>query len=346
MGLLVLRGRDPRIHEFSLVETYSWVAGPSLAKPAIFLKIPGVTDMTERIAFLGIGLMGAPMAANLLKAGFAVTAWNRTAAKAEALKAQSAAVASTAAEAVHDADIVVTMLTNGPAVEEVLFGALNVAAAIRKGALAIDMSSIPPATARAHAEGLAKLGIAHLDAPVSGGTGGARDGKLVIMTGGKAEDFARAQAVFAALGKPTLVGPSGAGQLAKLCNQAIVGITIGAVAEALLLAAAGGADPAAVRQALMGGFADSRILQEHGQRMLNRRFLPGFAVANQVKDLDTVLDTAREEKLSLPLAAQAAALFRDLVATGPGYDHSALLLELEKRNAPARVGTAPDTLPG
>lgn len=303
--------------------------------------------MTERIAFLGIGLMGAPMATNLLNAGFAVTVWNRTPAKAESLRASGATVSPGAADAVRDADIVITMLTNGPAVEEVLFGAPNVAAAIRKGALVIDMSSIPPATARDHAARLAKLGIAHLDAPVSGGTGGAQSGKLVIMAGGPPDDFVRAQAVFAPLGKPTLVGGSGAGQLAKLCNQAIVGITIGAVAEALLLAAAGGADPAAVRQALMGGFADSRILQEHGQRMLNRRFLPGFAIANQVKDLDTVLDAAREAKLDLPLAARVTDLFRELAgAGGGGYDHSGLLLELEKRNAPARLGSILDTLPG
>jgi len=302
--------------------------------------------MTERIAFLGIGLMGAPMATNLLKAGFSVTVWNRTPAKAETLAAAGAKVSPSAADAVHDADIVITMLTNGPAVEDVLFGGGKVAAAIRKGALVIDMSSIPPAIARDHAKRLAKLGIAHLDAPVSGGTGGAQSGKLVIMAGGPPDDFARAQTVFAPLGKPTLVGGSGAGQLAKLCNQAIVGITIGAVAEALLLAAAGGADPAAVRQALMGGFADSRILQEHGQRMLNRRFLPGFAVANQVKDLDTVLDAAHQAKLELPLAARVTELFRQLAGDGGGgYDHSGLLLELEKRNAPARLGSLPDTLP-
>jgi 2-hydroxy-3-oxopropionate reductase len=301
--------------------------------------------MTERIAFLGIGLMGAPMSANLLKAGFALTAWNRSPAKAETLKEQGAKVAASAADAVKDADIIITMLSNGPAVEEVLFGAPNVAAAIRKGALVIDMSSIPPATARAHAERLAKLGIAHLDAPVSGGTGGAQSGKLVIMVGGTPADLAGAQRVFAALGKPTLVGGSGAGQLAKLCNQAIVGITIGAVAEALLLAAAGGADPAAVRQALMGGFADSRILQEHGQRMLNRRFLPGFAVANQVKDLDTVIEAAGQAKLRLPLSERVNELFKNLAKVGPGFDHSALLLELERANQPARVGTIPDTLP-
>jgi 2-hydroxy-3-oxopropionate reductase len=301
--------------------------------------------MTERIAFLGIGLMGAPMSANLLKAGFALTAWNRTPAKAEVLKEQGATVASSAADAVRDADIVIAMLENGPAVEAVLFGPGNAAAAIHKGALVIDMSSIPPATARDHAERLAALGVAHLDAPVSGGTVGARDGKLVIMAGGTPENFARAQPVFAALGKPTLVGGSGAGQLAKLCNQAIVGITIGAVAEALLLAAAGGADPVAVRQALMGGFADSRILQEHGQRMLNRRFLPGFAVANQVKDLDTVLDAARQAKLTLPLSERATDLYRGLLKDGAGFDHSALLLALERLNQPARVGTIPNILP-
>jgi 2-hydroxy-3-oxopropionate reductase len=304
------------------------------------------TAMTERIAFLGTGLMGAPMAANLLKAGFALAAWNRTPAKAEPLKGQGASLAPNAAASVRDADIVIAMLTDGPAVEDVLFGSGGVAAAVRSGALVIDMSSIPPATARDHAARLNRRGIAYLDAPVSGGTGGARDGKLVIMAGGDAKDFARAAPVFAALGKPTLIGPAGTGQLAKLCNQAIVGITIGAVAEALLLAAAGGADPVAVRQALMGGFADSRILQEHGQRMLNRRFLPGFAAANQVKDLDTVLAAARDAKLSLPLSERVTGVFKQLLAEGgAGFDHSGLLLALERQNAPARLGSGPDTLP-
>ena len=302
--------------------------------------------MSERIAFLGIGLMGAPMAANLAKGGFAVTAWNRTRAKADALAEHGIKAASSAADAVRDADIVVTMLENGPAVEAVLFGAENAAGAMKRGTLVIDMSSIPPATARSHHERLAKLGISHLDAPVSGGTLGARDGKLVIMCGGEAKDFERAAPVFAKLGKPTLVGGSGSGQLAKLCNQLIVGITIGAVGEALLLAAAGGADPAAVRQALMGGFADSRILAEPGQRMLNRRFLPGARVSMQIKDLDTVLAAAKEAKLHLPLSERVTDLFKDLAARGgAGYDHSGLLLELEKTNAPARVGSGPDTLP-
>jgi len=302
--------------------------------------------MTERIAFLGIGLMGAPMAVNLARGGFAVTVWNRTRAKADALTASGAKVAATAVEAVKDAGIVITMLENGPAVEAVLFGGEKAMAALPPGALVIDMSSIPPAMARAHAHRLAELGVAHLDAPVSGGTGGARDGKLVIMVGGSAENFDRARPVFEKLGKPTLVGASGAGQLAKLCNQAIVGITIGAVAEALLLAAAGGADPAAVRQALMGGFADSRILSEHGQRMLNRRFLPGAKVSMQIKDLDTVLAAARDANLTLPLSQRVNELFKDLAAQGgAAYDHSGLLLELEKINAPARVGSGPNILP-
>ena len=302
--------------------------------------------MTERIAFLGIGLMGLPMTTNLLKAGFRLTAWNRTTGKAEALAPLGAAIAKTAAEAVRDADIIVTMLENGPAVEAVLFGAENATAAIKPGALVIDMSSIPPATARAHANRLGERGIAYLDAPVSGGTGGARDGKLTVMVGGAEKDVTRAQPLFDKLGRTTLVGPSGSGQLAKLCNQAIVAITIGAVAEALLLAAAGGADPAAVRQALMGGFADSRILAEHGQRMLDRKFLPGGRVTMQVKDLNTVIDAAKETGLKLPISERVTELFKDLVQHGgAGYDHSALLLELERMNPPARVGTGPDILP-
>lgn len=299
--------------------------------------------MTQRVAFLGIGLMGGPMAANLLAAGYGLSAWNRTAAKAEALAPHGARIAASAAAACAGADIVITMLENGPVVEEVLFGAPAAAAALAPGSLVIDMSSIPPATARRHAERLKARGVAHLDAPVSGGTVGAREATLAIMAGGDAADFARAQPLLARLGRPVRVGPSGSGQLAKLCNQAIVGITIGAVAEALLLAAAGGADPAAVREALMGGFADSRILTLHGKRMLERDFVPGGKARTQVKDLDTILAAAAEAGVTLPLSAQVAELFKALVARGGGaWDHSALLLELEHRSPPARVGSAPD----
>lgn len=302
--------------------------------------------MAERIAFLGIGLMGAPMAGNLLAAGHAVTLWNRTRSKAEALAPLSGRVAESAAEAVRDADLVITMLESGPVVEAVLFGPQGAAAALRPGALVIDMSSIPPAMARAHADRLRARSVGHLDAPVSGGTVGAREGTLAIMVGGAPQDFARARPVLERLGRPTLVGPSGSGALAKLCNQAIVAITIGAVSEALLLAAAGGADPAAVREALMGGFADSRILTLHGKRMIERDFRPGGRARIQVKDCQTIVAAASEAGVDLPLSSRVAALFEDLVAHGGGdYDHSALLLELERLNAPKRVGTAPDKLP-
>ena len=192
--------------------------------------------MTERIAFLGIGLMGAPMAGNLIAAGHSVVLWNRTRSKAEALAPLGGHVAESAAEAVRGTDLVITMLESGPVVETVLFGPQGAAAALRPGTLVIDMSSIPPATARDHADRLRARGATHLDAPVSGGTVGAREGTLAIMVGGALQDFTRAQPILERLGRPTLVGPSGSGALAKLCNQAIVAITIGAVSEALLCA--------------------------------------------------------------------------------------------------------------
>ena len=302
--------------------------------------------MTLHIAVLGTGLMGAPMAANLLGAGHRVTVWNRTGAKTEPLIARGAAGAASPAEAVAGADAVVTMLESGPVVTSVLFDA-GAADALGAGALVIDMSSIPPATAREHAARLEANGAAHLDAPVSGGTVGAEAGTLAIMVGGARGDFERAREVFAPLGRATRVGAHGAGQTAKLANQIIVGVTIGAVAEALLLAAAGGADPAAVREAMKGGFADSPILELHGQRMIDRTFLPGGRCRIRLKDMQTIVDSARGLSLGLPFSETARDLFDSIVAAGGGeYDHSALLLELERRNAPARVGDAADTLPG
>lgn len=303
-------------------------------------------NRSATVAFLGIGLMGGRMARNLLAAGFSVRAWNRDATKADSLLVHGASVAATPAEAAGGADVLITMLANGPAVESVLFGPNGAAAALKSGALAIDMSSAPPDLARAHAKRFAARQIAYLDAPVSGGTVGAEQGKLAIMAGGERTAFDRAAVMFAPLGRATLVGPAGSGQLAKLANQAIVAVTIGAVAEALLLAAAGGADPAAVRQAIMGGFADSRVLTLHGNRMILRDFIPGGPADHQVKDCATIVATAKAAGLTLPFAETALALFQDLVAHGGGrYDHSALLLELERRNAPARVGSAPDRLP-
>ena len=305
--------------------------------------------MSERIAFLGIGLMGAPMAERLLAASQDVALWNRTRAKAEAIA--GARVAATPAEAAAGADVLITMLETGPVVEAVLFGDPSTgdggaAAPLKRGTLVIDMSSSPPPLARDHAQRFAARGIGYLDAPVSGGVVGARAGTLAIMAGGSAADFARAKPIFELLGHPTLVGPPGSGQLAKCCNQAIVAITIGAVAEALLLAAASGADPAAVREALLGGFADSRILQLHGKRMIERDFLPGGRARVQLKDQDTILAAAKAAKLQLPLSECVTALYRDLVNQGGSeLDQNALLLQLERINAPARLGQIADKIP-
>lgn len=297
-----------------------------------------------RIAFLGTGLMGGPMAANLLKAGFPVTAWNRTLAKAEALGPAGATVAASAAAAAEGADTVITMLEGGPVVETVLFEG-GVASALVRSALVIDMSSAEPQRARAHAERLAALGIGYLDAPVSGGTPGAKAGTLAIMAGGTEADFERAVPVFSAMGRATRVGPAGAGQLAKLCNQVIVSVTMAAVAEALLLASAGGADPAAVRQALSGGFADSRILQIHGGHMLERSFIPGGPAWTIRKDGRTILAAAREFGAAVPMAERANQLFEQLCAHGgEKYDSAAVILELERLSG-KRLGAEPDRLP-
>ncbi|MFW5824893.1 MAG: NAD(P)-dependent oxidoreductase [Marinobacter sp.] len=291
---------------------------------------------SPHITFLGIGLMGAPMVRNLLAAGFPMTLWNRTASKCEPFGGQ-AAVAATPAAAVADADLVITMLENGDVVDGVLVGQ-GVLDTLRPGALVVDMSSVPPALARRHAALAAARGAGYLDAPVSGGTRGAEAGSLSIMAGGTQEDLDQARPVLDVLGKVTHIGPAGSGQLAKLANQAIVGVTIGAVSEALLLAARGGADPSAVREALMGGFAGSRILEQHGQRMIDRDFAPGAPARIQLKDLRMILDEARAEGLTLPLAQQVHNSYLSLVANGHAdVDHSGLLLELEHVNG-ARLG--------
>jgi 2-hydroxy-3-oxopropionate reductase len=290
-----------------------------------------MTTEQPQIAFLGIGLMGAPMASNLLAAGFPLTVWNRTASKCEPFSGQ-ATLADSPAEAVRHADVVITMLENGDAVEQVLV-AQGVIDALKPKALLIDMSSVQPEVARRHAALAAEQGAGYVDAPVSGGTLGAAEARLSIMAGGEPADLDRAEPVFAALGRCTRIGPVGAGQLAKLANQAIVGITIGAVSEALLLAAKGGADPAAVREALLGGFAGSRILELHGQRMLDRDFAPGAPARIQLKDMRMILDEARNEGLTLPLAQQVHNEYLSLVANGHSdVDHSGLLLELEHLN--------------
>ncbi len=283
------------------------------------------------ISFLGIGLMGKPMVKRLLDAGYRLTVWNRTMEKAQAF-ADSARVAASPADAVRGADVIITMLENGMVVDDVLYVSSAIESLASK-ALVIDMSSIEPGMARCHGERVADLGGEYLDAPVSGGTRGAESGTLSIMAGGSEEAFTRALPILAAMGKATHIGPVGSGQLAKLANQAIVGITIGAVSEALLLAAKGGARPEKVREALLGGFAGSKILEQHGERMLARNFTPGAPARIQLKDLRMILDEARAEGLSLPLSQRVFEEYRALLASGHGeVDHSGLLLELERLN--------------
>ena len=301
--------------------------------------------MIGKVALLGTGIMGAPMARNIAAAGFDLTVWNRTRAKAERL-ADVARIADSAAEAVAAADAVVTMVDDSAAVTEVCFGGPRAAFASREGALFIDMSSIQPSVARDHAARLAAAGRRHLDSPVSGGEGGAMDGTLAIMTGGEAADYREAEPLLQSMGRPVHVGGHGAGQVAKLANQQIVGITIGAVAEALMLAQEGGCDPAAARQALMGGFADSRILQVHGQRMLDRDWVPGGAVQFQLKDLENALEAAREAGLTLPLTEKARDAFRTLGGEMGMHrlDHASYMRWLEALND-TRLGDGPDREP-
>jgi 2-hydroxy-3-oxopropionate reductase len=260
-----------------------------------------------------------------------VHVWNRSRDKAERL-AGLATVHGTAAAAASEAEITVTMLQDGPVVEQVLFGD-GVAHAMKPGTVVIDMSSIKPDEARAHAERLGNYAITHLDAPVSGGTLGAEQGTLAIMAGGKPSTFERARPVFSALGRPTLVGPAGAGQLAKLANQMIVGITIGAVAEALLLCQKGGAIPAKVKEAITGGFADSRILQVHGQRMVERDFAPRGRMTVQLKDMRNALDTAAGLGFDAPITRLLEQLYAEGVAHGLNdLDQAGLFVELAQRN--------------
>jgi 3-hydroxyisobutyrate dehydrogenase-like beta-hydroxyacid dehydrogenase len=285
-----------------------------------------------KVAVLGIGLMGDPMARRLCTAGFNVQVWNRTAHRAQALAALGAVVHATPALAVHNADVVITMLENGEVVESVLFE-LGAAAAMRAGSLIIDMSSIQPAQARTHAARVGARQIDYLDAPVSGGTLGAEQGSLAIMVGGNAQHLERAQPVLQVLGRPTLVGPTGSGQLAKLANQMIVGITIGAVAEALLMCEKGGADMAKVKEAITGGFADSRILQVHGQRMVERDFAPRGRMSVQLKDLRNALSTAETVGFEAPISTLLEQLYAQAIGHGlADLDQSAIFRELAQRN--------------
>jgi 2-hydroxy-3-oxopropionate reductase len=285
-----------------------------------------------KIAFLGIGLMGFPMARRLCEAGHEVHVWNRTFAKAQLLSPFGAQAHATPGEAVQSADITITMLENGSVVSEVLFNH-GTAKALAANSLVIDMSSIKPVEARDHAARLSELHVDYVDAPVSGGTIGAEQGTLAIMAGGRVANFERALPVFKAFGRATHVGPTGAGQLAKLANQVIVGITIGAVAEALLMCEKGGADMAKVKEAITGGFADSRILQVHGQRMVDRDFAPRGKMSVQLKDMRNALSTASEIGFEAPITKLFEALYAQGVSHGlADLDHAGLFVELASRN--------------
>jgi len=284
-----------------------------------------------KLGFIGLGIMGAPMAGHLVKAGHQLFVHTRS--KIPASLADSAAVpAASAKEVAQKADIIFLMLPDTPDVEAVLFGAEGVAAGLSQGKMVVDMSSISPLATKDFAQQIKALGCDYVDAPVSGGEVGAKNATLSIMVGAEEAAFARVKPLFELMGKNiTLVGGVGDGQTAKVANQIIVALNIEAVAEALLFAAKAGADPAKVRQALMGGFASSKILEVHGERMINRTFNPGFRIELHQKDLNLALSSARALGVSLPNTANAQELFNACAAHGgKGWDHSAMVKALEK----------------
>ncbi len=285
------------------------------------------------IAFIGTGIMGGPMAANLAKAGHQVRVWNRTPDKAHALTSLGIEVSETFQQAAEQADVVVVMLSSGPVCNEVILGPNGLLAAMKPHSTLVVMSSIPVETAQQQAKAAAERGIGYLDAPVSGGEKGAQEGNLAIMVGGEVATFERISTLLQVMGNPVHVGPAGTGQLAKLANQLIVANTIATVSEAVLLAERGGADPAKVREALLGGFADSTILRAHAPRMIANDFAPGGPAKWQLKDTQTAIALAKELSLDLPVTSLVNSLFTDLVAHGDGeLDHSALIRELRRRN--------------
>ena len=278
------------------------------------------------VGFIGLGIMGKPMARNLLRAGFPVTVLNRSRGPIDELVAEGATAGTSPSDVAAKSDVVITMLPDSPDVEAVVLGENGVANGIKRGALYIDMSTIAPATARTITAEMEKRGVEALDAPVSGGEKGAIDGALSIMIGGSDAAVERAQPIFAALGKNIVhVGPAGAGQVTKACNQIVVGVTIEAVAEALGLAVASGVDPAKVRAALLGGFAQSKILEVHGQRMIDRAYTPGFKAKLHRKDMNIAVTAGEERKLDLAAAELVRGRFDKLIAEGGAEkDHSAL----------------------
>jgi 2-hydroxy-3-oxopropionate reductase len=289
----------------------------------------------SRIGVIGLGLMGLPMARNLITAGFPLTAFNRTRAKAEALAGEGARVADSPRDLAAVSDVIITNVSDTPDVEAVIAGPAGVLEALRPGALVIDMSTIAASATRRLHDAIVAKGGRMLDAPVSGGDIGAKAGTLSIMVGGAREDFDAAQPVFAALGKTiTYCGPSGSGQLVKSANQIVVAIILAAVSESILFAQKAGIAPETVVQVLQGGMAQSRIMDVRGLRMAAREFTPGFKAALHRKDLGIVLDTARELGLTLPFTRQLEGLLSLLVERRQGdLDNSAVLTLIEEMSA-------------
>jgi len=276
--------------------------------------------------------MGLPMAKNILKAGYSLKAYNRSQNKAAALKEFGAEITISIDEAVKDSDIVITMLTDDMAINEVMNN-LNFLENLKSDAVVIDMSSVKPTTAINHGNFLKSKNIKYLDAPVSGGTIGAEEASLAIMVGGEQDVFNEVLDVLKAMGNPTLVGPLGSGQVSKLANQIIVGLTIGAVAEAITLCEKAGANPDKMIKALSGGWADSKILQTHGKRMIDKDFTPKGRTSVHLKDMNNILECANNHNTHLPISNLVKEMYKTLVENGHGEtDHSSLYKEIERIN--------------
>ncbi len=289
------------------------------------------------IGFIGLGIMGKPMARNLLKAGYSLVVHNRSRSAVNELEKEGAKAAGSPQEVAAQTDVVITMLPDSPDVEQVYAGEQGIFAGVRPAALLIDMSSISPVVARKLAREAEGRGVEMLDAPVSGGEAGAISATLSIMIGGKSSAVERAMPIFQALGKNVVhVGEAGAGQVTKAANQVVVGLTIAAVSEALVLAAKAGVDPGKVRQALLGGLAQSRILDVYGQKMLERNFKPGFRIRLHEKDLSIALATGREYGVPLLLTAVVDQMMNAMKATGKGaLDHAGLVTLIEEWAGPS-----------
>ena len=286
----------------------------------------------KKIGFIGIGLMGLPMAKNILKSGYKLIAFNRSPNKADLLKEFGAEIAKSLGELVNNSDVIITMLTDDKAVDEVMNNQ-NFVENLKSGKILIDMSSVKPITAKKHANSLKLKDINYLDAPVSGGTIGAEEATLAIMIGGDQNVFNEVKDLLKTMGNPTLVGPVGSGQVSKLANQIIVGLTIGAVAEAVTLCEKAGADPIKMISALSGGWADSKVLQTHGKRMINRDFSPKGKTSTHLKDMNNILECANNFNTHLPISNLVKEMYKNLVENGCGNDdHSSLYKEIERMN--------------